>query len=259
MESLDLARQGGVLLGPNDVPPFELVNANSRQPFALVCEHAGTAIPEALGDLGIAADALHSHIGWDIGAAGVARELSHILNAPLVLQNYSRLVIDCNRPTISAESIRTVSDGVAIPGNLALTETDRLNRIDEIFTPFHRAVDMLLERVSRRAVFAIHSFTPRLDGVDRPWDVSFLFRRDVDTSRRLAAVLAGEAPDLKIGLNEPYRIDDASDWFVPHHGERRRLAHSLIEIRNDHLDSDAACRQWAALIGRCIDRVMPEL
>ncbi len=259
MASLDLAQRESVLLGPRDVPPFEIVNSNSRHPVALVCEHAGTVIPEALGDLGVPSEALQTHIGWDIGAAAVARELSRILDAPLVLQNYSRLVIDCNRPTVSAESVRAVSDGVAVPGNRMLSDADRVARIEDIFAPFHRAVDMILEIVPRRAVFAIHSFNPSLGGEARPWDISFLFRRDVATSHRLADALTAEAPHLVIGFNEPYWIDDVSDWFVPHHGERRRLAHSLIEIRNDHLGSDAQCRHWAGLLARSINQILPEL
>lgn len=260
MASPDLAHFGGTLLGPNDVPAFELVNADSRKPLALVCEHAGIAIPEALSDLGLSQDALHAHIGWDIGAAAVARELSGILDAPLVLQNYSRLVIDCNRPITSLESIRETSDGVVIPGNLSLTEAERSQRFDEIFAPFQAAIDTILDRTPRRAIIAIHSFTPSLsDGIQRPWDIGFLFRKDIRTSHRLADVLATLAPDLSIGLNEPYQIDDASDWFVPHNGEGRQLPHSLIEIRNDHLASADACRRWAELIGRCIDTVLPEL
>ncbi len=259
MTSSDLAQHSGVLLGPRDIAPFEIVNAGSGHPAVLVCEHAGLAIPQALGDLGVAPDALRTHIGWDIGAADVARMMAENLGAPLILQNYSRLVIDCNRPTVAAESIRPVSHGITIPGNQSLTDADRVARIEEIFTPFHRAVDMILEVVPRRAVFAIHSFNPTLEGESRPWDVGFLFRRDTATSHRLAAELEAAAPGLTIGFNEPYTVDDASDWFVPQHGEKRRLAHSLIEIRNDHLRDKAGCRRWAGLLGRCIETVLPEL
>ncbi len=255
----DLAQHSGILLGQRDIAPFEIVNANSRHPVVLVCEHAGMAIPEALGDLGVEPDALRTHIGWDIGAADVARRMAENLGAPLILQNYSRLVIDCNRPTVAAESIRPVSDGIAIPGNQSLSDADRVARIEEIFAPFHRAVDMIIEIVPRRAVFAIHSFTPTLNGQDRPWDVGFLFRRDKTTSHRLAEALAATEPQLTIGYNEPYSVDDASDWFVPQHGEKRRLAHSLIEIRNDHLPDAPSQDRWAHLLGDCIETVLPEL
>ena len=168
MTSSDLAQHSGVLLGPRDIAPFEIVNANSRHTAVLVCEHAGLAIPDALGGLEVAPDALRTHIGWDIGAAKVARQMAESLDAPLVLQNYSRLVIDCNRPTVATESIRAASHDIDIPGNKSLTNADRMARIEEIFAPFHRAVDMILEIVPRRAVSAVHSFNPTLYGEDRP-------------------------------------------------------------------------------------------
>jgi hypothetical protein len=65
--------------------------------FVLACDHAGNAIPRRLGSLGLDQDTLQRHVAWDIGAVGVARHLSALLDAPLVSQPYSRLVVDCNR------------------------------------------------------------------------------------------------------------------------------------------------------------------
>lgn len=86
------------LLGPRDPAPVELLNSASRHPVLLVCEHAGQQIPERLSGLGLSRTDLDRHIGWDIGAAAVTRKLAHAMGAPAVLQAYSRLVIDCNRP-----------------------------------------------------------------------------------------------------------------------------------------------------------------
>ena len=73
-------------------------NADATSPFLLVADHAGNLIPRALGRLGLAAAELQRHIGWDIGIAGLGRLLADALDATLIRQNYSRLVIDCNRP-----------------------------------------------------------------------------------------------------------------------------------------------------------------
>jgi len=240
------------LLQASDPAPFELVNAASDSDVVIVCEHAGRDIPALLGTLGLTGDQLDRHIAFDIGAETVARLMSARLDTPLILQPYSRLVIDCNRPVAAEDSIPEISDQVAVPGNKNLTETDRRQRIDEIFTPFQDAVSGLLDRHARRAIFAIHSFTPMLGDSARPWDIAFLFRQDTATSQALANTIRRCSPDVVIGMNEPYCIDDRSDWFVPYHGERRGLAHSLIEIRNDHLLSDDGCRYWASLIGDAI-------
>src|SRR5258706_306166 len=87
-----------LLLGTADVPPVLEKNPAGRSPFLLTCDHYGRLIPRALGDLGLPAADMERHIAWDVGIAGVAEQLATALDAHLVAQSYSRLVIDCNRP-----------------------------------------------------------------------------------------------------------------------------------------------------------------
>lgn len=245
------------LLGSHDPAPVEIVHPDSKSPIVLICEHAGRTIPQALRQLGLPQSEIDRHIGWDIGAEGVARALAAMLGATLILQRYSRLVIDCNRPPHSHSSIVAVSDGTAVPGNAALSPVAAQARIDEIFQPFDDSVSRYLDTC--RIALAIHSFNPVLEGVSRPWDIGFLYRKDVQTSKRLAAYLALREPALVIGMNEPYSIDDETDWFVPRHGERTGVAHSLIEIRNDLIDSTAGQAQWADRLNGAIEHLLKEL
>lgn len=244
------------LLLENDPPPAEIVNSTSERNIVFVCEHAGRTIPKALGDLGLSKYDLDRHIAYDVGAEKVARMMSEILGAPLVIQSYSRLVVDCNRPVDAPDAIPQSSDTTIIPGNFGIGQTQRQQRIGEIFVPFHNAVSAMLDKHPRKAVFAIHSFTPVLGREARPWDLAFLFRKDSFTSRSLAKAVGKLDPNLKIGMNEPYAIEDNADWFVPYHGERRDLAHSLIEIRNDHLGTNDSCRSWAALLSNAIEQYL---
>ena len=246
------------LLGPDDPLPVEIVNPQSRHPLLLVCEHAGKAIPARLGDLGLPPGAIDRHIGWDIGAGAVARRVAKLLGCTLVIQRYSRLVIDCNRPPHALDAMPEVSDGTQIPANLSLTPAARAARVEAIFTPYDKALADCLARQPRRAAISIHSFTPRLAGKDRPWDLGFLFRKDERTSAHLAHLIGLTVPDLVIGMNEPYRIDDLSDWFVPVHCEPRGLAHSLIEIRNDRIETAGGQDHWAALLAGVFDRFLQE-
>lgn len=247
------------LLGADDPPPFEIVNERADGPVVLVCEHAGRAIPKGLGTLGLDEPALSDHIAWDIGAGALTRALSSRLDAAAILQPYSRLVIDCNRPVDAPDSMPPISDHVVVPGNAALTEAARCARIDGIFTPYQQAVDDVLERRRPKAAFAIHSFTPVMDGFGRPWDISFLSRYDATTSRALATLISDAKAGLTIGINQPYQIEDESDWFVPQHAERRGLAHSLIEVRNDHLRTDWDIALWADRLAQAITAVMERL
>ncbi|EEX14501.1 N-formylglutamate amidohydrolase [Citreicella sp. SE45] len=247
------------LLGPRDPAPVEIVNPEGRTPLLLVCEHAGQAVPEALGRLGVSQAQLDEHIGWDIGAAGVTRRLAAMLDAPAVLQRYSRLVIDCNRPPEAPDSCPPVSDGHVIPGNAALDPEDRVKRVDEIFRPFQGAVATVLARPEIQATFSIHSYTPVMGGIRRAWDVGFLFRSDRRTSDRMARALGQAVPGLTIGLNQPYQVDDDSDWFVPRQAEPRGLPHSLIEIRNDHIRDAAGQTLWAERLAGLMPMFLKEI
>lgn len=242
-----------------DPPIFEVINADSDYPVVLVCEHAGREIPAKLNNLGLPDEVLTRHIAWDIGAAAVTRKMAQLLRAPAVLQAYSRLVIDCNRPTDQPTSIPVISDGVTVTANQQMSTSERQQRISEIFNPFQDRVKHLLDHKKRSATFAIHSFTPIMDGVSRPWDIGFLFRNDAETSHWLANYFANQHKDIIIGMNQPYQITNDSDWFVPQHGEKRRLAHSLIEIRNDHIIERNGQSRWALMLSETISKYIQEI
>jgi predicted N-formylglutamate amidohydrolase len=247
------------LLTAGDPPPVEVVNGDGAAPLLLVCEHAGQAVPQALGTLGVDAEVLDSHRGWDIGAEQAARRLAQHLDAPLILQRYSRLVIDCNRPPGSPSSILEESDGAAIPANRGLSPTDKAARVAEIFDPMNREIDRAFATHARRAAFAIHSFTPSLAGFDRPWHAGFLTRASIPTAERLIASVAAADRDLNLALNQPYQIEDETDWFIPAHAEPRALPHCLVEIRNDLLRDAAGADRWADLLARAVKDVLGSL
>ncbi len=103
------------LLAAGEPPPVTVDNANGKSPFLLVADHAGNSIPRALGRLGIAEAECERHIAWDIGIAGLGRRLANALDAMFIRQNYSRLVIDCNRPPGTPTSIAEISEAHADP------------------------------------------------------------------------------------------------------------------------------------------------
>ncbi len=247
------------LLGKDDPDPVEIVNAHSDHPVLLVCEHAGRCIPSGLNGLGIDQGALNSHIGWDIGAGAVTQRMAQVLGAPAVFQRYSRLVIDCNRPNGAIDAVPEISHGIEIPGNSGLGGAARSARIDEVFTPFQAQVARLFMAHPRRIVLSIHSFTPSLGAASRPWEIGFLFRKDTETSAHLGRFINDAHPELNIGMNQPYQIDDTSDWFVPHHGEARGVPHSLIEIRNDQIRTTDNQARWADILVQAVTRYLKEV
>ncbi|WP_424140440.1 N-formylglutamate amidohydrolase [Roseomonas chloroacetimidivorans] len=130
----------------SDPAPVTLVNAEGASPFVLLCEHASNHIPARYDALGLPAHELGRHIAWDIGAADLARRLSALLDAPLILSGVSRLVIDLNRPPGVATSIPERSEDTVIPGNAGIDTVERAVREAAWFHPFHQAVTALLDR-----------------------------------------------------------------------------------------------------------------
>ena len=148
--SVTIAPDTSLLLELGQVPPVVEENAADQSPFLLTCDHFGRRIPQALRDLGVSESERARHIAWDIGIAGVATRLSHLLDAHLIAQVYSRLVIDCNRPFTSPGSIPTMSEATVIPGNAGLSDEAIAERRDLIFAPYHqRIVDALDARAQK--------------------------------------------------------------------------------------------------------------
>jgi predicted N-formylglutamate amidohydrolase len=239
----------------------ETVNPRSQSALFFVCDHASNRLPSCLGNLGLSRPDLESHIGWDIGAADLARRLAATFDAPLVLSGYSRLVIDCNRPLVSEGSIPLSSAGIDIPGNHNLSVDEIAARRETFFRPYHGAIATLLDRRREErqptALISIHSFTPDYPGQQRPWHIDFGYNRD----RRLAGLLLETEidSDLVVGDNLPYKVEDDSDYGIPQHGEKRGLPHVLVEIRQDTLSTDAAVDRWADRFKKVLTRLMPNI
>ncbi len=239
------------LLGPDEPPPVREEGLDRLSDFLIVVDHAGRRIPRRLGDLGLPAAELERHIAWDIGAFEVARRLAAGLGAPLIAQEYSRLVIDCNRDPAVPTSIPTVGELIDIPGNVGLTDGERWSRRREIFDPYHarlRAVlDARLAAGRRTILVAQHTMTDVFKGVRREMHAAVLYHRDRRFAMALLEALRRE-PGLVVAENEPYFLSDATDYTVPRHAEARGLLHVEIEIRQDLVREPEGQERWARLL-----------
>jgi len=243
------------LLGADEPGPFVEECTGGRSNFVIVVDHASRRIPRRLGDLGLPAAELQRHIAWDIGALGVARRMASTLDAPLVAQNYSRLVIDCNRDPKVATSIPTVGESIGIPGNIGLQADEIAARRAEIFDPYHAQVSALLDARAAAGrptiLIAQHSMTNVFKGVRREMHAAVLYNRDRRFAGLVLDMLRREA-GLLIADNEPYFVSDETDYTIPRHGEARGLPHVELEIRQDLVSDEAGQAQWAQRISRAL-------
>ena len=248
------------LLGPGDPPPFTLFNSTGQASVVLVCDHASNAIPAALGQLGLGPAELAQHIAWDIGAAQVTRLLATRLDAPAVLGGYSRLVVDCNRAPGDPTSIAEVSDGIVIPGNQDVDDALADARLNAVFWPYHHAITQALAHRWRHgqgrapALIAIHSFTPTMNGFERPWQLGVLWNRDPRLAEPLIARFRAN-PELCVGDNEPYSGRDVG-FTMNTHGGAAGLPHVEVEIRQDLIADEQGCECWAAVVGEALEAVL---
>ena len=243
------------LLAPDEPPAVATLRPQGTSPFLLVSDHAGRRVPRALRDLGVSESELRRHIAFDVGIEPVVRFMADDLDAHAILQPYSRLVIDCNRPFEAASSIAPISENTPVPGNVKLTQDEIEARQREIFSPYHDAIAAELDWRKRERLPAflvsMHSFTPVFKGVNRPWHSGVLYNRD---SRFAAFVLRllREEDEMTVGDNEPYMVSDDTDYTIPVHGERRGIPHVAIEIRHDLIENEADQRAWAQRMCRVL-------
>jgi predicted N-formylglutamate amidohydrolase len=248
---------GGLLAG-EERPACDVVRIDGPRPLILACDHAGRRMPRALGTLGVAQEYLSDHIAWDIGAGGVARLLAERLGASAVLGEYSRLVVDLNRDLDDPTAFPTISDGVLIPGNLGLSAHDKAERVRTLFRPYHDAIRRLIEADTdgRRSpvLVAVHSFTPYLHGLHRPWELGILWDKDPRLPLPLMAALRRSG--LRIGDNEPYSGRHPADFTIDHHAERAGLAHVGIEVRQDLVGDEQGQSRIADRLASALEAVL---
>lgn len=240
------------LLGPGDPQPVMIGRVDGRSPFLLACDHAGNAIPARLGTLGLDAADREDHIAIDIGIFSTCHWLAHRLDAPLIGQAYSRLVIDCNRRPGIATSMPRISDSRVVPGNDDISEEERRQRVGEIFSPYHTALAQLI--TARTAALgtspvlcAMHSFTRTYGGRKRDCDIGVIHGEETEITDRLLHRLKA-FDELRVGHNVPYEIDFAGDYTIPVHAVKNGVPYVEIEICQDLIASCAGQRRLADML-----------
>ncbi|MGI9485096.1 MAG: N-formylglutamate amidohydrolase [Geminicoccaceae bacterium] len=248
------------LLTPNDPPPVTLVNAGGHAPLVLTCEHGGRAVPASLQGSAPPAKQMRRHIAYDPGAANVARALAFRLDAPLTIQPFSRLVIDCNRPRQAPDLASAESDGSVISFNQSLDDDALEVRWRAIHQPFHKAVSELITARGKPALLAVHSFTRQLQNQPpRTMAIGLLSRQDKSFKERLRNEMLAIRSDLPVVLDAPYQIEDASDYTIPIHAEPRGLPHLLLEVRNDLISDENGVTAMVDLLSSAVTATLPSV
>ena len=240
---------------------FTILGEDRPGRWLVTCDHASNRVPEWVngGDLGIPAEDMARHIAWDVGAAGLASRLGEYLDSPVILSDFSRLVIDPNRGEDDPTLVMKLYDGTIIPANRHISAAGVEDRLDRLYRPYHAAYARLAALRPDRVIVAIHSFTPCLKGrAPRPWHVGVLYSHlDERFSKPLITRLQAET-DLCIGDNEPYSGHLPGD-AIDRHALRLNRHNTLIELRNDLIATPAEQAHWATRLAPILTEVLRDI
>ena len=240
--------------------PVSVLNADSTSPIILMCDHASAHIPAEYDQLGLTDDVLTQHVAYDIGARDMTLTMMEKLDAPAVVTNFSRLLIDPNREPDQPGFVPTVSDGIPIPGNADLSPAEIGHRLRTYHEPFHDAIAEQAIRLRRKGIVplmvGIHSFTPIMQGAGRPWQVGLLWNQDPRLAEKLIAWLRRD-PQLTVGDNEPYS-GKVLGHTMDEHGGRNGYANAVIEVRQDLIDTPAKAAEWGTLMADALIEIVED-
>lgn len=227
----------------------EIINPDGSAPIILICEHASNHIPPEFDNLGLDETFLSQHIAYDIGMEQITRQMADYLDAPAIIANFSRLLIDPNRAEDQHGLIPHASDGVPIPGNQKLSEEQVNHRTSRFYHDFHDRTDHLvrhcLEQDITPLICGMHSFTPEMNGTRRPWQAGMLWDRDPRLAQALIRGLSRHG--YHVGDNEPYTGRELFHTMT-RHGAAHGLPHVTIEIRQDEVSDQPGITKWAGLL-----------
>ena len=244
--------------------PFEIVEGDRSLGLVLVADHAGRALPDEYGDLGLPAAEFERHIAYDIGVEALTRALAAALGAPAVMARFSRLLIDANRGEDDPTLIRQLYDGTIVPANYPLSAEERERRLDRYWRPYHDALGAVVASVAAASgaapfLFSLHSFTPSMQGRARPWHAGVLWDSDDRAVRPLLDMLSAD-PALVVGDNEPYDGALRGDTLF-RHAIVNGYAHALIEVRQDLIAAPDGVEAWARRLAPMVEAInaMPDM
>lgn len=245
------------LLTSSEPSPFFVVNPLATAPLLLVCDHASCRFPQALGNMGLDPFARRCHLAIDIGAGKLTENLAKSLGVTAVINQYSRLIVDCNRQLMDPGAFLEYGDGIVVPGNRNLSQADKDARANAIYWPYHQAIDEQIKRIRTvapdPAFISIHSFTPVLNGISRAVQMGVLW----DEDPRISDIFLEDfrAAGFLTGDNEPYSGRALQDFTIDHHAEASGLPHVGIEVRQDLIDDVAGVDEIAPIMQRIIESI----
>lgn len=227
----------------------------------LICEHASNRMTGAWAETD--PELLASHAASDPGALGLAIALGAQLaqtglTCELVHAPFSRLIYDLNRSPDRPDACPAKSEIHHVAMNQSLRPSDRLERMEKLYLPFHNHVRARIARAlalgERPFILTVHSFSPTWHGMPR--DVEFGIIHDALPELARAILAESEGLGLVTRLNAPYSAEDNVTHSLRLHALPYGLENAMLELRNDLIATEEAQAAMAAKLMPVLCRAM---
>ena len=228
-----------------------------RDSILIIVDHANNFIPSKYKNLGLSKNLTESHIAYDLNILNLSKRINVLLESDIVYGEHSRLVIDLNRGQNDPTLIPSISDKKLIPGNIGINSRESNFRKMKFYNSYHSKIDKIVNEKKIKLIISMHSFNPYFKGKKRKTEIGILSNKD----RRYSDLLIRQMTKSKsyiIGDNVPYK-GELKDDALYKHGLKKNILHTLIEVRNDLINTEIKVNKMSQFIVSSLKTINKEL
>ena len=228
-----------------------------RGSLLIIVDHANNFIPSQYKNLGLPKYLTESHIAYDLNILNLSKRINVLLDSDIVYGEYSRLIIDLNRGQNDPTLIPSISDKKLIPGNIGISSREFNFRKMKFYNSYHSKINKIIKKKQIKLIISMHSFNPYFKGKKRKTEIGILSNKD----RRYSNLLIRQMEKSKryiIGDNVPYKGELKDDTLYKH-GLKKNILHTLIEVRNDLINTEIKVNKMSQFIVSSLKKINKEL
>ena len=153
--------------------------------------------------------------------------------------------------------IPSISDKKLIPGNIEINSKEFNFRKDKFYNSYHSKINEIVNEKNIKLIISMHSFNPYFKGKKRKTEIGILSNKD----RRYSDLLIRQMAKSKryiIGDNVPYKGELKDDTLYKY-GLKKNILHTLIEVRNDLINTEIKVNKISQFIVSSLKTVNKEL
>ncbi|MDC0032322.1 N-formylglutamate amidohydrolase [Pelagibacteraceae bacterium] len=229
----------------------------NRGSLLIIVDHASNFIPPKYKNLGLPKSLTESHIAYDLNIFNLSNRINALLDSDIVYGGHSRLIIDLNRGLNDPTLIPSISDKKLIPGNIGINSREFNFRKIRFYNSYHSKIDRIINEKKIKQIISMHSFNPYFKGKKRKTEIGILSNKD----RRYSDLLIKQMVKSKkyiIGDNVPYKGELKDDTLYKH-GLKKNILHTLIEVRNDLINTEIKVNKISQFIVSSLRKINKEL